>query len=543
MPKVTLKVPQRNGFSKSFKHLLTAKVGTLVPVLVDELPASSPIDLRVALQAQLPPLATDTFMRLNIKLEAFFVPHRLLYGGFTSWMTQEEFRQPTTPGTLLYSKIPRLRVPITQGTPIVQSGTLMDYLGFKSTTAVSGQSGLAYFNIFPLLAYHRIYDDWYRNANVQTPVFTPPSFDSQRTAQLYYDLYNLPFVKFDTSSNTIFSFETSDQFADGIALGDLRQRNFGYDYFTNALPSPQRGSAKSVQIDTNTNTFTIAALRAANSAQQFSERNMLASPRWQDYLKANYGSNLSDGVAQRSIYLGSGEVNVYNKSVYQTQYSAAVPPLTPLTAQNPFSGSGSQPYGQGTKYGDAQANGAIDLCHEFVTQEPGFLMVFASLVPVVAYSNGIDRMWFRFNDDNAQSDMATPILQNVGNQPIYKGELTGEPNTNVFGYTDRYADFKYKNDQLSGLVREGESLGAFASQRFVVGSPEIGSQFLQIPTNYLDNITVVPAWLSDFGYWLDIFFDYRVAMPLSEYSIPSLQDPAFEHGIDVDIQTNGSRIE
>lgn len=537
MPKVNIKIPKRNGFDKSFKHLLTAKVGTLVPVLCDELPANTRVHLRSALQAQLPPLATDTFMRVNLKMEAFFVPSRLLYGGYTSWLAKEDLKNPNTPSQVLSARLPVLRIPFTSGSPAVQPGTLLDYLGFKAVQPVTTQSTEDYFNLFPLLAYHKIYDDWYRNANVQSPVFVRP-LSGDNTLQVY----QLPYFTIDSSNSAVPGYTVGAPLADGVTLGSLRQRNFGYDYFTNAMPNAQRGDALKVTIDTIDNTFTIAALRAANSLQQYAERNMLASPRWQDFLKANYGADLSDGVAQRAIYLGSGEVNVYNKSVYTTSADR----LADDGATNPFAtygGSGStQTIGSGAKFGDAQANGQINLVDDFVAQEPGYLMVLASLVPVVTYGAGIDRMFFRNNDDNAQPDLATPILQNVGNQPIYAGELTGQDDESVFGYTDRYADFKHKNDMLSGLVREGESLGSFAAQRIVTGNPQISSDFLKIPTNYMDNVTAVNAWLSDFGYWLDAYFDYKVAMPLDSYSIPSLQDPAYEHGVDVQIDTNGSRI-
>ena len=80
-------VPNRSGFDKSFRNLLTAKVGTLVPILCDEVVPGQRTNLRLALQAQLPPLASDTFMRCKIKCEAFFVPKRLMYGGFEAWLT------------------------------------------------------------------------------------------------------------------------------------------------------------------------------------------------------------------------------------------------------------------------------------------------------------------------------------------------------------------------------------------------------------------------------------------------------------------------
>lgn len=535
MPKVNVKVPNLNGFDKSFKHLATAKCGTLVPLLCDELPASTKVHLKSALMAQLPPLATDTFMRVNLKMEAFFVPTRLLYGGYPSWLTREKLRIPQRPNEDLYARLPVLTVQQTAEESVCAPGSLLDYLGCHAVRG-GGPVTTSQFNIFPLLAYHRIYDDWYRNPNVQSPVFTKPLvFGETGTVHIY----DLPYITFDSSATTPTAFTVNAQLADGVKLGDLRQRNFGYDYFTNALPSPQRGDAQKVVIDTEDNSFTIASLRAANSLQQFAERNELAGPRWQDFLKANYNADLSDGVAQRAIYLGSGEVAVYNKSVIATAANAVAVSQTPN--QNPFAGP-TQGIGQGAKFGDASASGQISLVDNFVTNEPGYLMVMCSLVPVVTYGSGINRMFFRNNADDSQPDMVTPILQNVGNQPIYQGELTGKINRGVFGYTDRYADFKYKNDELSGLVRDGENLQAFALQRVLDGNPEISDEFLQIPTDFMDQITVVDAWISNFGYWVDAFFDYKVAMPLDSYSLPSLQDPAYEHGQNVVIDTNGSQV-
>lgn len=531
MPKVNIKVPHLNGFDKSFKHLLTSHVGTLTPILCDEICPGTKVHLKSAFMAQLPPLATDTFMRVNLKLEAFFVPHRLLYGGFPSWMSKEELRIPTKT-QVLHARLPRLYIP-SEKSSYAAAGTLFDYLGLHRPKSTFSNATL---NLMPALAYHRIYDDWYRNPNVQSPVFVKPLVSSQPAT---VSIYNLPYITLDDGATVNLNFEPSVQFADGVALGDLRQRNFGFDYFTNALPSPQRGDPQKVTINTDDNTFTIAALRAANSLQQFAERNELAGPRWQDFLKANYGVDLSDGVAQRSIYLGSGEINVYNRSVMM---NAPASSGSADNGTNPFAFNSQTTQTIAAKFGDASASGELTLVDDFTANEHGILMVIASLVPVVTYGIGIDRMFFRFNDDNSQTDMATPILQNIGNQPIYRGELTGQFDMAVFGYTDRYADFKTKSDQLSGLVRDGQSLQAFALQRNISGEPEISAEFLKIPKDYMDQVTVVNGWLSQFGYWLDAYFDYKVAMPLDGYSLPSLQDPAYEHGRSVEINTNGSQI-
>ena len=267
--------------------------------------------------------------------------------------------------------------------------------------------------------------------------------------------------------------------------------------------------------------------------QQFAERNNIAGYRLQDYVKANYGANLSNGIAQRSLYLGSGSIPVYSKGVYQTAPFSSGSAVT----QNPFEGSPA------AQYGSALCSGKLDLVKDFVAEEPGCLMVLASLVPKVTYSTGVDKMMTRYNDQNTQSDMANPILQNVGNEPIFVKELNGNlASTTVFGYSDRYASFKDKRDMVSGLFRDGQSLQSFVLQRSFSTTVNLSSGFLEIPTSYMDQISAVNAQISNYGVQLDVFHDYKASMPLSSYSIPSLQDPAYEHGETVEVQINGSRL-
>lgn len=540
MQKVVVKVPKRSGFDKSHQNLLTTKCGTLTPILVDEIIPNTKIHLNEVISASLPPLASDTFMRCNLKVEAFFVPTRLLYGGLEDWLTDQDLKIPTQTNSVK-AAIPVLSIQSTDwSNGYLGNGTLMDYLGVRN---ISSSSYVSTFNIFPLLAYHRIYDDWYRNSNIQQQVFSKympeyqPAGGSSGLGSSPVPVYTLPYSTLNTgqSNATDWQYHLSDQLADGVRLGSLRQRNFGFDYFTSAFNSPQRGSAQGVTFSTSgsTGNITIAALRAANSLQQFAERNQLAGRRLQDYVKANYGADLSTGVAQRSLYLGSGEIPVYSKGIYQQSNTAGS-----SSTQNPMSDS------VGAQFGSAQCSGKIDLISDFVAQEPGYLMVLASLVPVVTYASGIDRMMLRYNTQSSQTDMATPLLQNVGNEPIYGVELTGLGTTShIFGYTERFASFKTKMDTLHGLLRDGASLQSFALQRTVTGStPTINSSFLEIPTSYLDQVAAVAGDISNYGVWIDTYADYKLSMPLAEYSIPSLQDPAYEHGNDVVLDINGSKL-
>lgn len=548
--KAPLAVPKLSGFDKSHQNLLTSKVGTITPILVDELIPGSRVHLKLALGASLPPLASDTYMRCSIKCEAFFVPTRLLSAGFEAWFTDEKkdlvssmssAGVPTTSSQSAY--MPVLMYPATpSGTPptwsndVLAVGSLADYLGFRSGAQTELQTG-AGISALPFLAYHRIYNDWYRNSLIQKECYLPQDIGATYVKGAAVSPY-----LFLGASDYVWSGDDDVTLADGVRITQLRQRNFGMDYFTTATPQPQQGSPMVVSFVTSgaTGQFSIAALRAANSMQQFKERNNLLGNLYVEQLYGRYGVRPSDGIAQRSLYLGRGDFEVYSKGIYQAgnNFDANGDVIDGTGAPNPFGVVGA-------RFGSAYASGESFLVN-FEAKEPGYLFVMATLVPRVTYSTGIERYLRHYMGAGSLSDMANPILQNVGPQPIYEYELTGTAGSpaRIFGYTDRYADFKIKQDTLHGLFRDGQTLDAFALQRSFASNslPQINSAFLQIPTDYMDQITSVKQWISNYGYQLDTYFDYKVAMPLSKYSLPSLQDPAYEHGKTIVVNRGGSKL-
>ena len=553
--KAPLNVPKLSGFDKSHQNLLTTKCGTITPILIDELIPGSRVNLKLALSASLPPLASDTFMRCSMKVRAFFVPFRLLAGSFESWFTDSEKKFAGITNAVSRKGF----LPVIGGLNATSDATaiaamtavggLFDYLGYKSTnTAALTTSGVA-ISAMPALAYHRVFHDWFRNTLVQSEVFLPPTNINNTTPSsssislssvnnwagmapfLFYSAYQDP--------NYILNTSAALNLADGKKLYELRQENFGLDYFSTATPTPQQGSAEVVSFATSgaTGQFSISALRAANSLQQFKERNNLAGNLFVEQCFARYGVSPSDGVAQRSLYLGSQDYEVYSKGVYNNTNEQANGGVT--GNNNPFADV------VGAQYGSAKATGNGTLVSDFEAKEPGYLLVTATLVPRVTYSSGIHRRFTNYVGAGSLSDLANPILQNVGPQPIYMYELHGNGSSaGVFGYTDRYATFKTMEDELHGIVRDGSSLQAFALQRSFSGgsNPQINSSFLEIPTTFMDQVTATNATISQYGCWMDCYFDYKVAQPLAKYSLPSLQDPAYEHGRTIVVHKGGKRV-
>lgn len=538
--KVPIKVQKKSGFDKSFQSLFTGKVGQIIPVMCDEVIPNTTVNLKLAMTTQLPPLASDTFMRVKQKYAAFFVPTRIIMAGFENWLTGN---------TLMEDASSHVRTPLFRySLDKYKAGCLADFLGLKLTKGkVPSSSKVIDINALPFLAYHRIYEDWFRNSLVQRSIYLTGAANG---APSYSVRVSNRYVPNDKSANgylikdqsPLQTSDGSDIFADGVRLGDLRQANFGIDLFTSATPSPQNGESQAVSFvsasEPELTSFTISALRAANSMQQFLERNNLAGNRLVDYVKAQYGANLNDAIAQRAVLLGSGSFDVYSKGIYQTATQAQ---NESVTSNNPFGSVG-------TRYGSAYADGSDFVIKGFTAQEPGYVFVVTWLSPKVTYSTGIDPVLLRYRSTASQSDMANPILQNVGNEPILRSMISAAEiladDGAVFGYNDRYFAWKDKQDEVHGLLRDEESLQSFALQRtFADGGAVISSEFLRIPVDYLDQVAAVSGNISSYGYWCDTYLDYKVSMPLARYSVPSLQDPAYEHGEDIVVSRGGKQIQ
>lgn len=549
--KVPIKVQKKSGFDKSFQNLFTGKVGTIIPILTDELIPNSTVRLRMAITTQLPPLASDTFMRVKQKYAAFFVPTRILVPRYEEWLTGKNSGRSVSTKIIL----PTLSFSPEIDKAAYGNGSLLDYLGYKCSTTKFTDLQNVKLSALPLLAYHKIYNDWFRNSLVQKDIFN----NALASSIVYNPATSSVIAPCSIASNrSVFTYNAASdettaggsKFADGVDITSLRQANFGSDLFTSCTPKPQNGEAQSVSFQTvnSSGKFTISALRAANSMQQFLERNNLAGNRLVDYVKAQYGANLNDAIAQRPVLLGSGSFDVYSKGIYQTNAEMSQPETAvEVNTSNPFKSVAA-------KYGSAYVDGNDLVIDGFTAAEPGYLMVVTWLSPKVTYSTGVDPVLTRYTAVDSQSDMANPILQNVGNEPIYAKQLSMDQavtdSNAVFGYNERYANWKDKMDEVHGLLRDNASLASFALQRTfgsfgttpTGGAPEISSDFLQIPTDYMDQVAAVSTDVSEYGYWSDTYFDYKVSMPLARYSVPSLQDPAYEHGEDVVLDRSGKQL-
>lgn len=565
----SIKVENMSGFDKSGFNAFTAPLGAIVPMR-KQLMLPGKFKLSVKLSAQLPPLATDAFLRTHLKVEAFLVPMRLCYGGYQSWFAGEPIvsatsstTDPFDPNTASLTRSKLCRIEVTKPSPDSDHGittdtctdfmnhifgphTLMDYFGVKWPLDSNGDANFGlwpnsvsadktqYFNAFPFLAYQLCYHHYYRNKNIERPLFAPPSFADE--AHWNYDFaahwpyigraswFNAQYeLHYDTDTSSVEFFKRSAHLLNGDLL-QLRYRNYGYDYFTTALPSAQEGSPMSV--DTSGGSFTISSLRAQNALQHFAEVNQLSSPDYVATVKARYGTDVSMGVAQKPILLGSADFPMFTSGVEQTAADTG-------SYQNPFTGMAA-------RFGRAHAEGNDFVCEANVS-EPSYLLVMCSVVPEANYANGIQHDMRIFTQEGCLVDLPVASLEQVGYEPIYREELAdpglNNPQYNIFGYQPRYMWHKAggAGNEVHGLFRYNSSLASFIPQRLLgfvghVPVPQIDTEFLKVNPDDLDNVMAVSGSLSKYGVMIDSFISLKVVEPLGESALPSLVDPAYEHG-------------
>lgn len=552
-----VQIKNKSGFDLAHSNFLTQTCGTLTPVCtVPMLPGDS-ISLGFMSQIKLPPMATSFYGRVDYRLEAFFVPYRILWGGWENFYTQP-VADPYGTSVIRPHFLPNytFRGNAAQVKSIMGRGTLADYLGIKGVTLPVGDTAEFTYNIpniLPFLAYHKIYDDWYRNANIQKPVFVRKLAYSRDIA-----LGGCPYIPStltvddvsgtpgttgsdmgidvdDSTKNPLTSIGfarfnrgqviAGSTFSDGVKLTELRQRNWSKDYFTTATLYPQQsGTVGGASISATTPSegeytqFTISQIRQANILQKWLERNNIAGSRYADQIRATFGVLPSDAMLDRAIFLGGSSFGIYTNSIAQSVNSDKG------TSTNPYSGTAGADSGQTSGFGKDS------LIDKFTATEHGIIMVIGSIVPHATYSTGTSRMFAMAS----YGDIPNPMFEGLGQESILKGELA--PNTfsidsdAVFGYVDQYAWCKYMNDEVHGLLVDGENLDSFALQRsFNSSSAKLDSSFITIPKDYLDQVLAVKQEGSGFSSWTNMYFDIKKTSLLSQYTIPTLGEPKNTH--------------
>lgn len=452
---------RKNMFDLSHDHKLTFTMGKLVPYLTLETYPGDRFFIRGEFMHKFAPLYLPIMHRINMEAAIYYIPWRIMWGKrdatddyFTEWIYNFDATQASLP---TYPVIPynfntlgyRYEVPM--------------YMGFPSYLESSGAVATWQINAGPMNAYYLIWDQFYRNDQIQDVVIgdyllagpnVPPYDSTPQVLTCKYRNWNrdlftsatnlpqlgsevhIPLVDTDFISPAGFAyggpFRWLDRDVDTAGSGALSATVVGTEAgATNAA------ATGAVYLDIQETAGSIAQLRMALMYQEFLERANRAGDRYSDNSIHFWGVDPEHGTIQVPQFIGANYGKVIVSEVLSTTETATLK--------------------VGSYAGQAIALESTQI-HEYSCEEHGFVIGIISIYPESSYMQGIEKMWTR----QQPLDFAWEQFALIGDEAILNQEVNADLkniptdadyNTDIFGYQRRYYNDMYKNDIYSGEMR------------------------------------------------------------------------------------------
>lgn len=566
---IRVRPPKSNRFNLSHDVKLTAKFGKLTPILCQDCLPGDVFKLNTELICRFAPMVAPIMTEVNVYTHFYFVPKRLLWDNFKSFITGGEDGEDAP----LY---PRLR--LINGSPAVASGniffsgSLADYLNFPVFKRSAPQydwvhpSNQIDLDALPFRAYQLIWNEYYRDQNLMDEVDIMKDVDGisvvshsskltlglmqlrsrswkkdyftsalpwaqrgdevelplQGTADLVYndvtsDLRNPNLATFNSAA---FKFGESVPISDDqleINNGRLHAKNANQDVVLGYRPSGTTGvmyDPLTVQLSksnlqsliagvdlSGASSATINELRRAIKAQEFLELAARGGSRYIEQIYAYFGVRSSDARLQRPEFLGGGKSRVAITDVLQTSQT------TETSAQATPSGHAIS----------AQRSHSF----KFRCEEHGYIIGVMSVMPKAAYMQGLPRMYQKFD----RLDHYWPQFAHLGEQEIKTNEIYCNPSLplaqdkgdTTFGYTPRYAEYKYMMDSIHGDFRD--SLSFWHMGRIFADAPALNEAFLTNVEDAANRVFNVVDEDVD-KIWINVHHNLKALRKMPKYGTP-----------------------
>jgi len=506
----------RSSFDRSHGVKTAFDGGLLIPIFVDEALPGDTFNMDMTGFAR---LATPIFPVMdNMFMETFFfaVPNRLLWDNWEKFCGSQVDPDDSTD----------FLIPVngSTGSSAHAVGSLYDYLGVPIIT------GLV-FNAFHARAYNFIWNEWFRDENLQDSVVvdTDDGPDTRNDYVLlrrgkrhdYFcsclpwpqkgDSVDLPLGTVAPVVVTTAGATSTPSFT-GTNMGDVGQLNMpggsSVDVETESFGTGSGGvihwDEVGLEADLSTATAaTINQLRQAFQVQKLLERDARGGTRYTEVVRAHFGVTSPDQRLQRPEYLGGGSSRVSISQVPQTSESDT------------------------TALGTLAAYGTVALHNHGFTKSFTEHCVIIGLVAVRAdltYQQGLNRMYSR----QTRYDYYWPALSHIGEQGVLNREIWAQgagdlvEDADIFGYQERFAEYRYKPSEISGILRSDAAgtLDAWHLSQDFATLPVLGDTFIQ-DTPPIDRVIAVDT---EPHFIFDGYFRLRCARPMPMFGVPGLID-------------------
>lgn len=503
---------QRSSFNRSHGYKTTFDAGKLIPIFVDEALPGDTFNVRMTGFARLATPIVPIMDNMYMDTQFFSVPMRLVWD---NWQRMQG--EQIDPGDSTDFTIPQMVSPA--GGYAV--GSLEDYFGLP--TGVAGISHSALFH----RAYALVFNQWYRDQNLQDSLVVsrgdgpdlntaysiqrrgkrPDYFSSalpwpQKGAAVEIPLGSTaPIIGLGTSFSGTAGSGNYIQVRDASgALKSLTSNAAGSAVYG---ASGAIGTSELVADLSGATAATINSLRQAFQIQKIFERDARGGTRYVEAIKARFGVTSPDARLQRPEFLGGGSSPVN---------------ISPIPQTAPSGTYANTPQGNLAAMGTAVLNNH-GFTHSFT--EHCILIGIVSVRADLTYQSGLNRMWSR----KTRFDFFEPALAHLGEQSILNKEIFAQGNPTdeeTFGYQERYAEYRYYPSQITGLFRSqaATSLDVWHLSQDFATLPVLDAAFIQEnpPVDRIIAVQTEPQFL------FDSYFAMQCARPMPLYGVPGLID-------------------